>query len=264
MWAFLVIVDNKSDLWVMAISLLALLAWLIFIQKIKDSKEKKEVLKYIIIAWLFFWFAALAKITAFVDFALFGLLLVGLWMSPVISLWLWMIVIWLVRKLNILTSSVMLTDTNAFRFIIIWLIIAILWLIIHLLKRTNRRKFWNIVTRLLVLLIGFLVPLIIFKLPRTTVTMLKNNSYSVWNSLKSVLLTLNTDNSNEVNNRLLIAQNVEDEEIDDTFGIDTISGNTNSLVSQDYIDTSILNSKNDQTFSKCLSDGNIYSEYETI
>ena len=37
MWAFLVIVDNKTDLWVMALSLLALLAGLIFLQNRKDS-----------------------------------------------------------------------------------------------------------------------------------------------------------------------------------------------------------------------------------
>jgi hypothetical protein len=36
----------------------------------------------------------------------------------------------------------------------------------------------------------------------------------------------------------------------------------NTLTSQDYIDTSILNSRNDQTFSQCSSAGNIYSEDE--
>jgi hypothetical protein len=55
MGAFLVIVDNKTDLGVMAFSLLALLAGMIFlgIFQAKDIK-KSEILKYLIIAGFFF------------------------------------------------------------------------------------------------------------------------------------------------------------------------------------------------------------------
>ena len=265
MWAFLVIVDNKTDLWVMALSLLALLSGLIFLQKRKDSKERKEVIKYIIIAWLFFWFAALAKITAFVDFVLFGLLLVGLWLSPVVTLWLWMIVAWLVRKLNVLTSSVMLTDDNALRFIVIWLFITALWIIFYLLKRSNRKNFWSIVSQLFILWISFLIPLILLKLPRTTVNLIRNNNYSFWKSLKSVFLSINTNDLHKEDSDLFLAQNTWDQDWREKIGVldvATDSSNVDGIASQDYIDTYVLNSKNDQTFSQCTSAGNVYSESE--
>ncbi|MDR2540890.1 MAG: hypothetical protein LBD11_03800 [Candidatus Peribacteria bacterium] len=83
MGAFLVMVDNKTDLGVMALSLLALLAGMIFlgIAQHKDL-HKKEIFKYLIITGVFFAFATLAKSTAFVDLALFGIFLIGLWISP--------------------------------------------------------------------------------------------------------------------------------------------------------------------------------------
>ena len=260
MWAFLVIVDNKTDLWVMALSLLALLAGLIFLQNRKSS-NKKEVLKYVIIAWLFFWFAALAKITAFVDFVLFGLLLVGLRFSSITSLWLWIMVMWFVRKFNVLTSSVMLTDENATWFIIIWWIITVIWLIIHLLKRSNRKEFWKDCLHIVIFWISFLLPLIVLKLPRTTISQIKTDNYSIWNSLKSVLLSFNSNDTQKNNINRFLAQNVEIEWMDDS---DTASDSNipDSLDEQNGLDSSVLNSRNDKTFSQCSSAGDIYSEEE--
>ena len=261
MWAFLVIVDNKTDLWVMALALLALLAGLIFLQNRKTSSDKKEILKYIIIAGLFFWFAALAKITAFVDFVLFGLLLVGLRFSPITSLWLWMMVMWFVRKFNVLTSSVMLTDTNATWFIILWAAVTIIWLFLHLLKRSNRKEFWKSCIQILVFWISFLIPLIVFKLPRTTISQIKTDNYSIWNSLKSVLLGINYDNSQKINVDKLLAQNIEVSEIDNLNEVSD-SDVVDSINEQDKVDSSSLNIKNNKTFAQCSSAGDIYSEEE--
>ena len=67
----------------MALSLLALLAGMIFLGIFQQEKEKRaEIFKYLLIAGLFFGFASLAKVTAFVDLALFGIFLVGFWISP--------------------------------------------------------------------------------------------------------------------------------------------------------------------------------------
>ena len=261
MWAFLVIVDNKTDLWVMALALLALLAGLIFLQNRKTSSDKKEILKYIIIAGLFFWFATLAKITAFVDFVLFGLLLVGLRFSPTTSLWLWMMVMWFVRKFNVLTSSVMLTDTNATWFIILWAAVTIIWLFLHLLKRSNRKEFWKSCIQILVFWISFLIPLIVFKLPRTTISQIKTDNYSIWNSLKSVLLGINYDNSQKINVDKLLAQNIEVGEIDNLNEVSD-SDVVDSINEQDKVDSSSLNIKNNKTFAQCSSAGDIYSEEE--
>ncbi len=255
MWAFLVIVDNKTDLWVMAISLLALLSGLIFLQCRESNEDKKELLKYIIIAWLMFWFAALAKITAFVDFVLFWLLLVWLRFSPIVSLWLWVIVMWLVRKFNILTSALMLTDTNATRLIIIWFIIALIWLFLILSKSYKRKNIRTSFYHLIILWICFLVPFLLFKLPRTTISQLKTNTYTVTNSLKSVFLSYNNIDTDK-----LLAQNtLNTGTLTDTESSENV---LSSLDDQDKIDTTFLSSKHQQNFAQCLSAWNIYSEDE--
>ena len=246
MWAFLVIVDNKTDLWVMALSLLALLAGLIFLQNRKDSNDKKEVLKYVIIAWLFFGFAALAKITAFVDLVLFGLLLVWLRFLGLTSLGLWVIVMWFTRKFNVLTSSVMLTDENATWFIIMWWVIMVLWLVIHLLKNSNREQFWKNFRDLVILWICFLAPLIFLKLPRTIVTQVSNHYYSLWNSLEAVFLGMNNMDKKKYTKKLL-AQN---------SSIDYSS--YSSVLDWDNSENN-LNTRTQTSFSQCSRSGNIYS-----
>lgn len=260
MWAFLVIVDNKTDLWVMALSLLALLAGLIFLQNRKNSQDKKDLFKYILIAWLFFGFAALAKITAFVDLVLFWLLLIWLRFSSLTGLWLWIMVMWFVRKFNILTSSVMLTDETATRLIIIWWIITVVWLIVHLLKGSNRRVFWKNIRDLIILWIWFLIPLVVLKLPRTIISQLKTDNYSFWDSLKSVFLSMNNNNKDS-NYSKFLAQNTEDENLDVIKEI-TDSDIISSIEIQDSMDNSILNSRNDKTFAQCSAAGDIYSDDE--
>ena len=259
MWAFLVIVDNKTDLWVMALSLLALLAGLIFLQN-RKTEDKKEVLKYVLIAWLFFWFAALAKITAFVDLVLFGLLLVSLRFSPLTGLGLWIMAMWFVRKFNILTSSVMLTNTTATWLIIIGWIITILWLAIHLSQQSKRKEFSRNFTDLVILWIWFLIPLILLKLPWTTISQIKTDNYSFSGSIKSVFLSMNTETKSENNNKFL-AQNIQTEQIDFSDEVSD-SDITNSLDEQNEIDDSILSLRDDKTFYQCSSAGDIYSEDE--
>ncbi len=256
MWAFLVIVDNKTDLWVMALSLLALLAGLIFLQNRKNN-EWKWIIKYVIIAWLFFGFAALAKITAFVDFVLFGLLLVWLWFSWITSLGLGLMAMWFVRKFNVLTSSVMLTDETAAHLITIWGFITALWLLIYLLNSTNRKEFWKNLRDLIIIWIWFLLPLIVLKLPRATINQIKTDNYSIWNSLKAVFLSADTSNKKD---KTFLAQNTETDEI----YASTISDydSIESIEEQNTIDISNLNSRDDKSFTQCSSAWDIYSEDE--
>ena len=260
MWAFLVIVDNKTDLWVMALSLLALLSGLIFLQNKKNSEDKKNLLKYILIAWLFFGFAALAKITAFVDLALFWLLLVWLRFSPITSIGLWIILMWLLRKLNILTSSVMLSDSNATWFIIIWWIVTVIWLIVCLLKKTNRKDFWKNLKDLIVLWIWFLIPLIFLKLPRITISQIITDNYSFWDSLKGVFLAIDSESTKKTNVNRFLAQNTGNENVGNMNEVSDSDGV--SIDIQESVDNAILSTKNEKNFAQCLSVGNIYSEEE--
>ena len=241
MGAFLVIVDNKTDLWVMALSLLALLAGLIFIQNKINSTDRKELVKYIIIAGLMFGFATMCKVTAFVDFTLFWLFLVALWMSPVMSLWLWVMVMWLVRKFNILTSYIMLSNSAATWLIIAWIIITIVWLLLIITKREKRKSFGSTLANLVIFWISFIVPIILLKLPRTVYSQIKTDSFSITNSVKSTFLWMNKQNTH-----VLIAQNLDNA--------------VDNLESQIIVDNSEIN--NHESFNQCISAWNIYSETE--
>lgn len=82
MGAFLVFIDNKTDLGVMGLTLLALLSGLIFFNKIQQAPTHQTTLdrstrSYIAVSGVFFALSAMAKPTAFQDALLFGLLLVG-------------------------------------------------------------------------------------------------------------------------------------------------------------------------------------------
>lgn len=242
MWAFLVMVDNKTDLWVMAFSLLALLSWLIFLQYKKNAVEKAELIKYIIIAWMLFGFSALAKITSFVDFSLFVLLLISLWFSSVTSLWVWLFLMWLVRKFNILTSSIMLTNSMANLLMILGLLIAIIWIFVYL-RKAVKKEFWKNIKYLVILLISFIVPLFLFKYPWGVVSQLKTWNFSLWWSFKSVLLTYEDSQKWSIENKKkLVASN-------------------SLLFNQDELDAS-YKQKNNKTFSQCTRAWNIYSEVE--
>jgi hypothetical protein len=136
MGAFLVMVDNKTDLGVMALSLLALLAGMIFLGILKQQHiDKKELWKYLLIAGVFFGFACLAKATAFVDIALFGIFLIGLWISPRSALGVGLGLTGILRYMNILTSSFLITEGEAKWLVIIGGILTIVGIIIALLKK---------------------------------------------------------------------------------------------------------------------------------
>lgn len=242
MGAFLVIVDNKTDLWIMAFSLLALLSGLIFLQCKQDKLEKKELLKYVIIAWLMFWFATLGKITAFVDLTLFGLLLIALWFSPIVSLWMWVMVMGLVRKFNILTSATMITDNFASWCIILWVIVVIVWLVLYFSRQEKRKEFWTSFTQLLILWISFILPLLLLKLPRTIISQAKLWTFSLSNSIKSTFLAKGT---NDVDTNKLLAQVVDEW--------------TSPL---EIYDNKIETKNFQQSFSQCKKAWNIYSESE--
>jgi hypothetical protein len=67
--------------------------------------------------------------------------------------------------------------------------------------------------------------------------------------------------ANDLNSNRFLAQSTEVEEINSSDKISD-SSNVSSLIKQDTIDNSILNSRNDKNFSQCSSAGNIYSEDE--
>lgn len=186
-------VDNKTDLGVMALSLLALLAGMIFLGIVqhKDT-HKKEIWKYLIIAGVFFAFATLAKSTAFVDLALFGIFLIGLWISPRSAVGVGLGLTGVLRYMDILTSSFMITQGEAKWLIIIGVLLTVIGVGLALWKK---KKLGTSIGYLLLLGVSFLVPLVIFRVPWLTVQQLSTNSFSP----KAVVKGLFTQVEGEVN-----------------------------------------------------------------
>ena len=83
MGMFLVAIDNKLDMGVLALIILALYSWFVFLKEINDKKDDNDAwnigMRYVIMSWVFFALAALAKPTALFDVALFGIFLWILW-----------------------------------------------------------------------------------------------------------------------------------------------------------------------------------------
>ena len=257
MGAFLVIVDNKSDLWVMFLSLLALLVWLIFLCEKINSTDKKLLLKYIVLTGVFFWFATISKITASVDFVIYRLLLICLSFSPLLCIGLWITIMGILGKMHIFTSDVILSETNATRFIIIWLVVTIVSIIIHCFKLDNRKNFLKKFMHLIILWITFLATLLLFKLPRSTVNLLSLNKYSFLESLKDTFLVLNENYTKVYNNshyNKFLALNSWDIEMYSHWEDDSYS------VVSDWSYTNLPT--NDITYKQCTSVWDIYSRDE--
>lgn len=110
MGAFLVFIDNKTDLGIMAMTILAILSGFMFIQHASaDTATKKlstkEINTYVVVSGLMFGIAVLSKPTAFVDVAVFGLLLVGLRLGNLLTVGLGFVLLGIFGKLEILTSG---------------------------------------------------------------------------------------------------------------------------------------------------------------
>lgn len=162
MGAFLVFVDNKTDLGVLTLTLLAIFAGLLFIQKyqentttqplanqeikevLKDKKQQgvrklnkdpvisKEMLPYLIISGLFFSFATMAKPTAFIDVVVFGLVLVGLWVNTITALGIGITALGTMGILQPLFTATFLSASAGKIIILLGTIIAIIGIILKI------------------------------------------------------------------------------------------------------------------------------------
>ena len=209
MWAFLVFVDNKSDLWVFALTILAMLSWFVFIRYISEHDHDsfdKESMKYLIVSWIFFSLACMSKPTAFIDVAIFWVLLCALWINSFV--WLWVGIMWLgfMWILKPLTASEMMSESLWKYLIFIWLIISVLW-IIFMFVRENKEisKKRTLFSYIIIWSVALLGSLIVFKWPwlaykQITIT----HDFSIWNWWKNLIMSYNWINNEEliINNSL--------------------------------------------------------------
>ena len=181
MWAFLLFVDNKTDMWVLAMTTLAMLSGIVFLRYIHDHKKGEDqttIVRYVWLSWLIFGLAVAAKPTAFIDVVVFVLLLLALWINSGLAIWLWFIVIAVLAKMQVLFTYEFISADAFVPLLIIGSIISILslvWAKVHMknIVQTIIHTARTIAIRWLVLVAS----LIIIKTPYLVIQSIQSGSF---------------------------------------------------------------------------------------
>ncbi len=134
-WAFLVFVDNKTDLAVLMFVILWLFLALYSLLKIKDEKvDKKEIILFVVLAGIFFGIANLIKPTATFDFFETFLLIswTEIWLLTV--LWAIMFVFWLLVWIKFRWIDKIISSKLALPLLESWIIMSVWESVIKLIK----------------------------------------------------------------------------------------------------------------------------------
>lgn len=255
MWAFLVFVDNKTDLGVMAITILAILSWFIFIRYIAEHKSKwiidKESVKYLIVSWFFFSLACMSKPTAFIDVAIFGVLLCALWLNSFVWLWVGIMWLWFMWVLKPLTAAEMMTESLWKWLILIWLIISVFGIVMMFArqdKEWTRNK--SLFSYIVIWAATLVCSLIVFKWPWLAYKQITvSHDFSIWNRWKWLIMSYNRVDGWEWISRTLLATTEEYLDLENQNEIDR-----NYLESLDLWDELVLTMENENSISpeQCL------------
>lgn len=261
MWAFLVFVDNKTDLWVMAITLLAMLSGFIFIRYIEDSKSKKmfdkESLKYLITSWVLFALAGMAKPSAFIDVVILGLILVWLWLNTIISIWLWVIMVWMMWVMQLQNAHDFMWTDMWIHLVIIWWIICIIWLISMILRNKKNLKDKKILfTQIAIWGLSFVAAMLLLKWPWVLYSQIINHDFSIGWFWKWLLLSydmkLDNKNTYDSKNLVLLAQNSDVDTLEDQNAIDRAYLEWSDEYTAQVSEPEVTNIKNNEkTIDQC-------------
>jgi len=198
MWAFLVFVDNKTDLWVMCITILALLSGFIFLEYLKHHNSKEELKmasKYIISSWVFFALANMAKQTAFIDIALFWLLMISVWFNATITFGLGAMILWATWMLWIANAKDILSTSTGTRIAVIGLIITIIGIVqvLRKHKKSTEKNLIQYVKYLGIRVATIAVTLLVFKGSHQMYSSIKDGSFTPSNFVKNIIIGQNTN-----------------------------------------------------------------------
>ena len=201
MGAFLVFVDNKTDLWVLTLILLALLSWIFLVQKI-NFENYDRINLYAILSWVFFGFASLAKPTAMIDTMAFAVLLNIMLFGLSWGFWIALGSLWILALSKTMGIDAYLSSAQ-------WIALVIVGWILFLSQffwKQNIKRFYLF----LIWAGSFLATLVIFKLPYIVGYNLINNK-TPWATdiVKWVLMwKANTSNNFLAKNNNIWAENI--------------------------------------------------------
>ncbi len=216
MWAFLVFVDNKIDLWVMLLLILALYSWLVALRSIHTSdsasasiwnislkkKDKQDIslrrrwLTYkqwilLILSWFFYAVAWLAKPTALFDVANFAIFSFWIWIWPIWAIWILLAIIWL---MSVIKFRGIEWYIGPWVWKIVWWLWIFMWFwdILRSLISKKRKYIWYMLVRWL----SFLFTYLLFKLPfHAARTYFYQEDTSPWKFIERVLFSQTSWNS---------------------------------------------------------------------
>lgn len=233
MWAFLVFVDNKTDLWVMALTILAILSGFIFIRYISQHKWKslinKESLKYLILSGFMFALASMAKPTAFIDIAVFAVLLLALWINSIMGLGLWVIALGFMGILQPANAPDFMWPALWKLLAIIGLIIVIIWVIQIFVKnkKTELKDKKSLFYYIVIWGIATVASLLIFKWPWLLYKQVINKDFSISNFAQGLLISKDQN----IDNKVLLAdiENIDDLKRQNTIDEEYLSESQKNL-----------------------------------
>lgn len=167
MGAFLVFIDNKTDLWVMALIILAMYSGFYFLRSLAEhSKEEghqrvsRNLLYAIGLSWFFYAIAALAKPTAMFDVVNFGLFLRWIWFGILWVVGVFLVIIGALSAIKFVGISSYFTETVGKWLLTLW------WgLTIADIGRAWLKKFSHTLQYLLIWTGAFLAGIIVIKGP---------------------------------------------------------------------------------------------------
>lgn len=194
MGAFLVFVDNKTDLGVLALTVLALLSGFTVLNQEQQHHSNNQnlntdLIKYLGVSGFLFSMAAMAKPTAFQDIALFGLFAGGMWLGWLVFLGGLIIVLGVLTQAQVLGMAAFFEKVLAKYFLITGGVLTIAGLLQFYFKKQMKY-----LTYLVIWGMAIVISLLVFKGPHLTINAIINQDHSVGNFVKSILLGTNTTN----------------------------------------------------------------------
>lgn len=198
MGAFLVFVDNKTDLGVMALTILAMLSGFIFLKYVLNNREHwlkihRDSLKYIIISWVMFARALMAKQTAFIDIAMFGLLLIWLWINSLIAIGAGIMTIGMTWILQIANAPDMLNPVVGKYIVLIGLVVVILGVLQMFMKKQRTKDIKRLLKYIGIWALTIVAVVLAFKWPNVLISQISEGTFSPSNFIKSTLLVQQQD-----------------------------------------------------------------------
>lgn len=238
MWAFLVFVDNKTDMWVLALSLLAILSWFIYLNYFNKKGthiEWSQSMKYLLISALFFAFAMMAKVTAWIDAVIFALIMIGFCLNTTTLIWVWTIIFWFMWVLQPLFTYAFLTKELWLLIMAVGAVITIVWLVRGLINKTD--AFSKRLKQIIIWWISLVLFLFVFKWPWTAINQITRWNFELKSFMRSTVLAKNNPIDED---KLLLAQ---------------ATWELNDLEVQSSIDQAVFEEETkDLTYSQCLKE----------